>query len=121
MTKGWQNESERHKLSRNGVKSSCKRVPTGIKYKEENRLGIIAIYDNSGKTMDRYTVVFDTYSNEKHTQYDCLGMSNNPDDPQGFSQMFDCILGKHLGKRIKFSDLPQNIQMHVEYRVNNSL
>lgn len=67
---------------------------------------INAVYDNSGITFDRYTVIFwdNTY----------LGLSNNPNSPQGFSQWGEGIVcGDHLGKGIAFSDMPEKVQDHI--------
>lgn len=40
--------------------------------------GLLAITDNGGETFDRYSVVF--------RDGDVLGLSGNPENPQGFSQ-----------------------------------
>lgn len=78
---------------------------------------IIAIYDNGGETMDRYTIVFNTYHNWQETLRECLALSNDPNSPQGFSQWSSCQVGKHLGKKLKFEQLPEHIQKHVEMRM----
>lgn len=70
---------------------------------------IKGIYDNKGKTFDRYTVVFDDGS--------ALGLSNNPDSPVGFSQWCCCVArGVDLGKRIAFEELPQRVKQHIKMR-----
>lgn len=51
------------------------------------------IYDNGGKTFDRYTVIIDD---------SCYGMSSDPMSPLGFNQYCgevgnDIELGEHLG------------------------
>jgi len=68
---------------------------------------IYKIYDSGGETIDRYTIL--TCPTE------CLGV----DDCGGqvFSQWGACIDGKHLGKRIKFNDLPKETQTHVLERL----
>ncbi len=76
---------------------------------------ITAIYDNGGETIDRYTIVF----NEAWGSLTmCLGLSDNPDHPQGFSQFNGCQDGPHLGKQIHFEDLSENIQMHIHERIS---
>jgi len=83
----------------------------------------LQIYDNEGKTFDRYTVVdvrdaievTERFGGTKQ-YYQCLGLSSNPSDPQGYSMWGGCILGKHLGKRIEFAELPENIQQHIIQR-----
>lgn len=68
---------------------------------------VIAVYDNGGKTMDRFTVVM----NEKEGQHNmCLGMSLIPNSPQGFCQWSSCTIGDHLGNKINIDTLPENVQ-----------
>ena len=84
----------------------------------------IRVYDNGGKTCDRYTVVFMNRADWGFTPeyirttgcdfYPCLGMSGAPFHPQGFGQHSDCVLGKHLGKRIPFVELPEDCQKAVQ-------
>lgn len=74
---------------------------------------ILKVYDNEGKSFDRYTVVVGV----KQEQYECLGLSLNPDSPQGFSQWGLCILGEHLGKEVNFEDLPKNVRIHILNRL----
>lgn len=80
---------------------------------------IKSVWDNDGKTIDRYTVVFKTHemSIEKDT-FDSLGLSIYPEHPQGFSQMGSCKVGEHLGKRIKFHDLPIQVIQHIIARIS---
>src|SRR4051812_8413503 len=83
----------------------------------------IRIFDNQGKTFDRYTVIFTKKSitdKESRKHYGQLfmyvGMSENPFHPQGFGQhgeLSDPRGGKHLGKRIAFTDLPTDCQKLV--------
>lgn len=80
---------------------------------------VIAIYDNGGKTPDRYTIVTD----QKNGKWqEMLGLSANPTDHNGFSQwgsgQFDPKgANAHLGKRIKFEELGKRIQTHIATRV----
>ena len=80
-------------------------------------------YDTEG-WYDRYTIVFkdsrpNPDPNNPHRRlYMCLGMNDTPENPSfGISQFGECILGKHLGKKIAFNDLPDNIQIHVNRRM----
>lgn len=71
---------------------------------------IKSIWDNGGLTIDRYTIV----TTVKSRQYlMMLGLSDNPTHPQGVSMWGEGIEGEHLGKKIDFNDLPNNIQVHV--------
>lgn len=68
------------------------------------------IYDNKGRTFDRYTIVFDDDS--------ALGLSHNPDSPIGFSQWCAHVdAGTDLGKTISFEELPESVQRHITMRI----
>ena len=73
----------------------------------------LKIYDNGGETCDRYTVVFTDRPERAKNTYTCLGMSEKPFHPQGFGQHSTAMLGRHLGKSIKFEDLPVDCQKMV--------
>jgi hypothetical protein len=72
----------------------------------------VKIYDNGGKSFDRYTAVY-TDQKERSGLFTCLGMSEHPFHPQGFGQHSTAQLGRHLGKRIEFSELPADCQKAV--------
>lgn len=72
----------------------------------------IKIYDNGGETFDRFTVVYLTQTYACYYGY--LGMSENPFSPQGYCQHGSCTDGPHLGKEIKFEDLPEACQRAVK-------
>lgn len=79
---------------------------------------IHSIYDNGGKTFDRFTVFYKGRGTLDHktqgTFRFCVGMSENPFHPQGFGQHGSGMPGKHNGKRIKFEDLPEQCQRLVK-------
>lgn len=79
----------------------------------------IKIYDNGGKTLDRYTVaILDTYRLSNGAKlYECLGVDDV--GGQGFSQMSECQLGRHLGKLIKWEDLPIPTRFHIKDRLED--
>lgn len=86
----------------------------------------IRIYDNGGKTFDRFTVVFTgRYGHKTEGETWVVGMSTKPFHPQGFGQHggylnridvnkwgFAPAIGRsnYLGKRILFGDLPPDCQ-----------
>ena len=80
----------------------------------EKELDIRSIWDNGGKTADRYTIVLNIKEEDK---YWCIGVSDNPDHPQGVSQLGMCKEGEHLGKQISWEDLPDNVRKHVVDRL----
>lgn len=80
----------------------------------------VRCYDNGGETADRYTVCFTgRYTHKTSGDFWHLGMSSDPFHPQGIGQMgwsqtpIDRPVYSHLGKKIKFEDLPQNCQKLV--------
>ena len=80
---------------------------------------IIAVFD-SPEFADRYTVVLDRagWSTSAPNLYPSLGLSGNPDSPQGVSQFSECIPGDHLGREVEFEDLPENVREHVRRRLS---
>ena len=76
---------------------------------------VYKIYDNGGKTFDRYTVVLPVVN--ANGLHDCLGLSDNCDSPQGFSQWSECTEGKHLGKLTTFWKLPIVVKNHIVGRI----
>jgi hypothetical protein len=73
----------------------------------------ISCWDNGGKTPDRYTVLFMDCQNVNRT-YEALCMSSSPFHPQGFGQHSQGMPGSHLGKKIKFEQLPSDCQILVK-------
>lgn len=60
---------------------------------------MIDIYDNGGKTLDRYTIFIDSDT-------DCIGASLHGD---GFYQHCTGVKGRHLGKRVQLTDLTNEL------------
>lgn len=95
-----------------------------------NLMRLRKVYDNGGRSIDRYTVTFEIYnqntgkwdvfswgSNTNAPEGDpsykkiyCLGMSERPFNPRGFGQSGSCFEGRHLGKRIKYHELPDEVK-----------
>ena len=71
------------------------------------------IYDNGGKTFDRYTAVFITMPESYPGSFEAIGMSSSPFSPQGFGQHCSAMPGRHLGKLIEFKTLPSDCQKLV--------
>ena len=74
----------------------------------------IKCYDNGGRSIDRYTVVFMDQPEAGRGQmaglYGALGMNGSPFHPQGFCQHTYTMVGSHLGRKIAFADLPLDCQ-----------
>lgn len=73
----------------------------------------LRIYDNGGKTIDRYTVLFMDQPEHQHNTFSALAMDSTPFHPQGFGQHCTAMPGRHLGRRIEFKDLPTDCQKLV--------
>ena len=77
----------------------------------------LRVYDNGGITMDRYTVLRLDWVAGNFVE--CLGMSEQPDHPQGYGQHGRAQDGSHFGKRIAFSDLPERCQRVARHFTEN--
>jgi len=73
----------------------------------------VRIYDNGGKTFDRFTAVYMAHP-ENNGLFAARGMSENPFHPQGFGQFCSAMPGRHLGKRIAFEALPVDCQRLID-------
>jgi len=71
---------------------------------------IKSVWDDGGQTLDRYTVVLKAKIGK---YYDCIYSCHQPTHPQGVAGWTKTTEGKHLGKRIEWSDLPENVQEFV--------
>ena len=83
----------------------------------------LRIYDNGGKTYDRYTAVFmDRPERAQYggfglpliRTYEALGFNDDPFHPLGFGMHVSAMPGRHLGKRVKLSDLPPKARQFVQ-------
>lgn len=87
------------------------------KYINEAKM-TFSVYDNGGKTADRYTVISsdDIKNKDVRGMVDMLGLSDNPTHPQGFSQFGQGQVGSHLGKKIRFESLTPELKKHIMSR-----
>ena len=77
---------------------------------------LIKVYDDGGRSIDRYTVVFmdkPAHSFICGRSFSCLAMNRAPFHPQGFCQHSEARIGSHLGKRIPFESLPEDCRKAV--------
>ena len=75
----------------------------------------LLVYDNEGRTFDRYTVIF--------PNGDVYGMSENSTSPQGFNQFLGNMNEEiHLGNRgIKLDYIPDCVILGLKARGYTSL
>lgn len=76
---------------------------------------IKSIWDNGGETLDRYTVVLDVPWRDGSDTYEALAVAS---EPGAFSQFCEAKPGRHLGKKIKFEDLPLGVVKHLYERLS---
>ena len=77
-------------------------------------LKVIAVYDNEGRTLDRYTIVTNNRVSNKYKgkyTYDALSSSENG---LGVFMWVQCIRGLHLGKKIQLTDLSKELQDKIK-------
>lgn len=80
---------------------------------------VCRIYDMGDGVMDRYTIAFKGYRSSRGRDmiYPYLASSIYPFHPQGFGQHGELVnmecKGKHLGKRIEFDALPDDVKKFI--------
>ena len=83
---------------------------------------VCRIYDTGyAGPFDRYTIAFKGYSLAGGGMvYPYLASSDNPFHPQGFGQYGESsifLTGRHLGKRVRFEDIPLAVQRFIENNI----
>lgn len=74
----------------------------------------IRVYDNGGKTADRYTAL-DVTRPERHGNcFVAIGFDETPFHPQGIGQHTSAMPGRHLGLRISPYHLPPQALQFVQ-------
>ncbi len=76
-----------------------------FKYKLE-WLQDLTIYDNGGESLDRITIIFDSQGNNCNS----LGSSETG---AGFFMHCSAVKGSHLGKKITFKELHEDLQKRL--------
>jgi hypothetical protein len=82
----------------------------------KTRSKVKAVYDNGGKSYDRYTVYYShpkEWGIREYGTYPYVAMNDTPYSPLGFCQHGEGKLGRHNGKRIDFYELPTDCQKVV--------
>ena len=70
---------------------------------------MIKVYDNGGKTLDRYTIFLDDSN-------DCIGADERG---IGFYQHCTGTKGRHLGKIVPVESLAQELQEKLAYELSD--
>lgn len=84
---------------------------------------VLRCYDNGGKTADRYTILPPRWAhdyrnsrengwthNANRYAFDGIGASENPYSPQGVGMHCQVMPGPHLGRRVRWDELPTDVQ-----------
>lgn len=90
-------------------------LPNGKRY-------ICRIYDNGGDTADRYTICYKAYRDRYgDLVYPFVGCSADPFNGFGVhgESLVGKIDGKHLGKRVRYEDLPEPVQRLIRQDLIN--
>lgn len=78
---------------------------------------LLAVYDNGGKSFDRYTAIYGAPLWEPSMGHTVpfRGMSEDPCHPQGFGQWGEMQSYDRAacGRKVKFSDLPEQVQRQI--------
>jgi hypothetical protein len=79
----------------------------------------IKIYDNGGKTLDRYTIVFTDRqyyregSQRDQDRFVKEALACNSEPFHGIGMHVSATCGRHLGKRITFEECPEQVQKFI--------
>ena len=76
---------------------------TALKHKK------MKVWDNGGKTLDRYTIVFWEFPVSDES-FEAIAADKHPMRPLGFYEHTEAMPGPHLGKRISFKKLPKELR-----------
>ena len=72
----------------------------------------LEVYDTGPGCGDRYTVFLPCFATE------ALSLNTDPEHPQlGVAEWTTAIKGCHLGSRITFTDLPEQVRRHLRIRL----
>ena len=80
----------------------------------------IRVYDNGGKTADRYVVIIDGKDWESTASPGFKPSISLSEGGRAVSQFGDAKEGKHLGKPVKFGDLDEDTKRHILKRLKES-
>lgn len=78
---------------------------------------VCRVFDAGESFADRYTIAFKGYRVKGYGMvYPYLASGNDPFHPQGFGQHGESrefLTGKHLGKRVEFESLPDQVKRFI--------
>jgi hypothetical protein len=95
-------------------------VPNGSKRAGTHTLApgtSVRVYDLGGATVDRYTVVMVGKEWDESARKGYKMMLGMGPGGRGVSEWGEVQEGKHLGRRVRWDDLPEETRRHIERRV----
>lgn len=77
---------------------------------------VLRLYDNGGKTCDRYTVIPPRWAAAYRAGawWQAIAANAEPFHPQGFGQHVTAIPGAHVGRRVHWRELPADVQKFAQ-------
>lgn len=94
---------------------SKKQQRRAVHYMRRAPKGILAVYDNGGKTLDRFTVAVDDSIMSQENRLDaCLCLSETG---AGVSMWGHCARGSHLGRLRHWCGLSPELRRHIKARI----
>ena len=90
--------------------------------KKKKAFKVVGAYDAGSKYGDRYTIVSDKTSGftridgKMAVKHECLLLSSDCNMPNGVNMWGECVIGEHLGQKIKLTQLPKRVRKCLEVR-----
>ena len=78
---------------------------------------VTAVYDNGGKSLDRYTIVVNSIVSKNSNKYNYNAISAS-ESGAGVFMWIECERGKHLGQKIEFASLSKELQKKVQLAIH---
>lgn len=120
-----QNTTSCHKPINNALEDIMRKKQYGRATRFSHRTPdgtYITVYLSSANVADCWTAVLNSEAWEESVNPGMkamIGMSDNPTNPQGFSQFGEGREGPHLGKKMPWLKVPENIRNHILSRIND--
>ena len=81
-------------------------------------MNILKVFDNKGKTDNRYMVVLDKEGSKEGIKYNvAISLSEDPDRGLSLWVTFREDMSEDLGDEINFDDLPYDVKNHVKDKI----
>jgi hypothetical protein len=71
----------------------------------------IKIYDNQGRTLDRFTIAFLNHKNERNGLVECLSTCSTG---RSVWMHDECLPSRHLGSLVSFENLPWELKGQIK-------